>query len=107
MEIACKVQNEIFPDEDARENYIEQINNDPYRKEMDYYIVYLENVPIGVTGIYVYHEYPEDAWLGWLGILKEYRNSGLGGKVLDDTILLAKKKGYKNFRIQCHLNILN
>ena len=99
LEIACKVQNEIFPDEDARENYIEQINNDPYRKEMDYYIVYLENAPIGVTGIYVYHEYPEDAWLGWFGILKEYRNSGLGGKVLDDTILLAKKKGYKNFRI--------
>ena len=99
LEIACKVQNEIFPEEDGRQNYIEQINKDPYRKEMDYYIVYLGSNPIGVTGVYSYNEYPEDAWLGWFGILKEYRKSGFGGKVLDETIKLAKEKGYKNFRL--------
>lgn len=99
LEVACNVQNEIFPDEDARENFIEQINNDPYRKEMDYYIVYLDNTPIGVTGIYSYNEYPDDAWLGWFGILKEYRRTGFGGKVLDKTIKLAREKEYKNFRL--------
>ena len=99
LEIACKVQNKIFPEEDARQNFIEQINHDPYRKEMDYCIVYLNNIPIGVTGVYSYNEYPEDAWLGWFGILKEYRKNGLGGLVLDKTIKIAKEKGYKNFRI--------
>lgn len=99
LEIACKVQNEIFPKEDARANFIEQINRDPYRKEMDYYIVYLGSVPIGVTGIYSYHEYPNDAWLGWFGILEEYRKSGFGGKVLDMTIEMARAKGYQNFRL--------
>lgn len=64
LELACKIQNELFPEEDGRQNFIEQINNDPYRKEQDYYIVYFEEEPIGVTGIYSYHEYPESAWLG-------------------------------------------
>ena len=99
LELACKIQNEIFPEEDARENFIEQINKDPYRKEMDYYIVYAENIPIGVTGIYSYNEYPDDAWLGWFGILEAYRQKGYGGIVLDITMELARKKGYKNFRI--------
>ena len=95
LDLACEVQNKIFPEEDAMQNFIEQINKDPYRKEMDYYIVYIENTPIGVTGIYSYNEYPENAWLGWFGILKEYRNNGYGGIVLDKTIELAKKGIYK------------
>lgn len=99
LEIACKVQNEIFPEEDARQNFIEQINNDPYRKEQDYSIVYLDEEPIGVTGIYSYNEYPDDAWLGWFGILEKYRKYGYGGKVLDMTINIAKEKGYKTFRL--------
>lgn len=33
LELACKIQNEIFPDEDGRQNFIEQINKDPYRKK--------------------------------------------------------------------------
>ena len=99
LEVACKVQNEIFPEEDARENFIECINKDPYRKELDYRIVYLNDKPIGVTGIYSYHEYPDDAWLGWFGILDEYRKQGYGGLVLDKTIELAKEKGYKSFRL--------
>lgn len=99
LELACEIQNTIFPEEDARENFIEQINKDPYRKEMDYYIVFVENTPIGVTGIYAYHEYPDDAWLGWFGVLKDYRRNGYGGIILDKTIELAKQKGYKNFRL--------
>lgn len=99
LELACKIQNSIFPKENARQNFIEQINNDPYRKELDYYIVYLKNQPIGVTGVYSYNEYPNTAWLGWFGILDEYRNKGYGKITLDKTIALAKKKGYTEFRL--------
>ena len=65
LALACKIQNEIFPKENARKNYIEQLENNPYRKEIDYKIVYINNEPIGVTGIYSYNEYPSDAW-AWL-----------------------------------------
>lgn len=99
LELACKIQNEIFPDENGRENFIEQIEKDPYRKEMDYYIVYENKNPIAITGIYSYHEYPEVAWLGWFGVLAKYRNRGYGGLVLDKTIELAKQKGYTEFRL--------
>lgn len=99
LELACQIQNEIFPEENARNNYIEQINKNPYRKEMEHFIVYNNEIPIGVTGIYSYHEYPDDVWLGWFGILNEYRNRGYGGRALDKTIELAKSKEYKNFRL--------
>lgn len=99
LNLACNIQNKIFPLEDSRKNYLECINKDPYRKEMDYSIVYLEDTPIGVTGIYSYNEYPDDAWMGWFGIIEEYRDYGYGGIVLDKTIELAKQKGYSTFRL--------
>jgi RimJ/RimL family protein N-acetyltransferase len=99
LELACKIQNEIFPKEDARQNYIEQINKASYRKEIDYYIVYNGNTPIGVTGIYSYPEYSNIAWLGWFGILEKFRNNGYGSIALDKTIELAKVKGYREFRL--------
>ena len=66
---------------------------------MDYKIVYLEDEPIGITGIYSYKEYPNDAWLGWFGILSKFRNRGYGKIVLEKSIELAKSKGYKTFRL--------
>lgn len=99
LELACKIQNTIFPEENARANYIDQINKNSGKKELVYYIVFLDSIPIGVTGIYSYYEYPDDAWLGWFGILEEYRKNGYGGMVLDKTMELAKKEGYKFFRL--------
>lgn len=99
LELACQIQNEMFPLEDARENFIESINHNPYRKEMVYYIVYDNDNPVGISGIYSYHEYPNDAWLGWFGVIEKYRKKGYGSAILDETIELAKKKGYKIFRL--------
>ena len=99
LEIACRVQNEIFPEEDGRQNFIDMVEGNPFRKELDYYIAYLGETPIGVTGIYSYLEYPDDAWMGWFGVLKEYRGKGYGSEILDRTIKMAKDKGYKNFRL--------
>ena len=66
---------------------------------MSYNKVYLDQIPIGVTGIYSYHEYPETAWLGWFGMLSKYRKKGYGRMALDKTIELAKEKGYTRFRL--------
>ena len=33
LELAVSIQNRIFQDEDGRQNYIEGINKDPYRKK--------------------------------------------------------------------------
>lgn len=99
LNLASSIQNEIFPEEDGTANFVECIEKDPYRKELDFYIAYDGDIPIGVTGVYSYHEYPEDAWLGWFGILEEYRKQGYGSEVFDLTVDLAKSKGYKNLRL--------
>lgn len=99
LEIAVEVQNKIFPGEDGRQNYIEGINNDPYRKEMTNYIVYLDKTPIGAVGLYSYNEYPKSAWLSWFGVLEEYRNHGYGSLIFDFFSELAYKKGYTSIRV--------
>ena len=48
LELAVNIQNTIFPLEDGRQNYIEGITNDPYIKEMVNYIVYDNEISIGV-----------------------------------------------------------
>lgn len=99
LEIAVKIQNEIFPLENGRENYIEGITNDPYRKEMTNYIVYNGEIPIGVVGLYSYNEYPSDAWLSWYGVIDKYRNKGFGSRIFDFFEELALRKGYSSIRV--------
>lgn len=99
LELAVKIQNEIFPLENGRQNYIEGITNDPYRKEMTNYIVYNDENPIGVIGLYSYNEYPSDAWLSWFGVIAKYRNKGFGSKIFDFFLELALQKGYSSIRV--------
>lgn len=103
LELAVSIQNEIFPEEDGRQNFMEFLNKDPYRKEQIYWIVYNDEIPIGVSGLYSYHEYSSVAWLGWFGILEKYRNKSYGSKVLDMTEIEAKKRGYTSFRLYTNI----
>lgn len=99
LDLAVAIQHEIFPLEDGRQNYIEGITNDPYRKEMTNYIVYNEDAPIGVVGLYSYHEYSNDAWLSWFGVLEQYRNNGYGSSIFDFFEKISKEKGYTSIRV--------
>ncbi len=98
LDLAVEIQNNIFPLEDGRQNYIEGITNDSYRKEMVNYIVYDDKIPIGVVGLYSYNEYPDDAWLSWFGVLDKYRNKGNGSEIFDFFESLAIKK-YSSIRV--------
>lgn len=99
LDFAVKVQNTIFPDCNGRQNYIEGITNDPYRKEMINWIVFDNKEPIGVVGLYSYNEYPEDAWLSWFGVLPEKRNKGYASKMFDYFEYTARQKNYKAIRV--------
>lgn len=99
IELAVQIQNQIFPNEDGRQNYIEGITKDPYRKEMVNYIVYDNEIPVGIVGLYSYNEYPNDAWLSWFGVLEEYRNKGYGSAMFDFFEKIAKEKEYLAIRV--------
>jgi GNAT superfamily N-acetyltransferase len=48
------------------------------------YLIYLNGKIIGLCGLYSQYEKSDkkELWLGWFGILKKHRSSGIGAKVL-------------------------
>lgn len=46
LKLASNLQNEIFPDEDGTQNFIDCIEQNPYRKELDFYIAFDGQLPI-------------------------------------------------------------
>ena len=101
LDCIIKIQHEIFPKYSAKINYIESISG---ITNNEYYIVYLNNIPIGITGIYTYPIDPESAWLGWFGIREPYRCKGYGSKVIQHFEYLAKTRGFKYVRLYTDKN---
>jgi GNAT superfamily N-acetyltransferase len=112
LELAIKTQNHIFPNENGALNlkaaadakFIEEVYGKNYRKSVDFWICKDEKgEAVGITGIYAYVEYPEDAWCGWFGIVPEKQGIGYGKELFAWTIEKAKEMGFKNFRLYTDL----
>lgn len=98
IKIAARVQYEIFPNSSAYSVYKSKIAGE--RKDLYIgYIAYMEDIPVGVTGIYEIPEYSDTVWLSWFGIKKEYRKLGYGKQILDYTIEKAKTLNKKYLRL--------
>lgn len=65
----------------------------------EYYILWHEDACVGVSGIYFRKEEPDGAWLGWFGILPEYRRRGLGSMALKQFEDEAAKRGFGYVRL--------
>lgn len=59
---------------------------------------------MGITGVYYYDL--DSAWLGWFGVLPEYRNKGIGCRLLNKTIKLVSSMGFKYLRLYMILLII-
>ena len=87
----------MFPEEqyhvkDCMDAFKDSVAGNDIDRQLDYYMVEdTDGVLIGVTGIYAQNN--DEAWLGWFGILPEYRNKGIGYKVLMKTLELMKAFG--------------
>lgn len=64
-----------------------------------YYLAQVDGNYIGITGIYYYNFDIDSAWIGWYGILKDFRNKGIGNELLKATIDLAKSNKFKYLRL--------
>ena len=98
IKIAAKLQYEIFPNSSAYSNYKAKVMGEKKKLYMAY-VAYMENEPIGVTGIYEIPGYPDTVWLSWFGIKKEYRKLGYGKQVLEYTLKIAKDYNKKYLRL--------
>ena len=98
IKVAAKLQYEIFPNSSAYSVYKSKITGE--RKGLYIgYIAYMEDIPVGVTGVYEISEYSDTVWLSWFGIKKEYRKLGYGKQILDYTIEMAKTLNKKYLRL--------
>lgn len=98
IKVVAKLQYEIFPNSSAYSVYKSKITG--ARKDLYIgYIAYMEDIPVGVTGIYEIPEYSDTVWLSWFGIKKEYRKLGYGKQILDYTIEKAKTLNKKYLRL--------
>lgn len=98
IKVAAKLQYEIFPNSSAYSVYKSKITGE--RKDLYIgYIAYIEDIPVGVTGIYEISKYSDTVWLSWFGVKKEYRKLGYGKQILDYTIEMAKALNKKYLRL--------
>ena len=93
---AAQVQHTLFPECSAWENYNESVRN---LSSNEYYLLYLDEVCIGISGIYQYPSDPASAWLGWFGILPAYRRYGYGSEALGIFEQTARDRGFAYARL--------
>jgi ribosomal protein S18 acetylase RimI-like enzyme len=113
-QIAIRVQKEIFVQEDGTINILASLDRNLFNKVsgifyhddgVKYYLVYSCKQLIGITGLYYQKEISkDDAWMGWFGVLPEFRGQGFGEKILKMTLDLAKKQAYTTFRLYTDLD---
>lgn len=94
--LVTEVEMTFWPDSCAYNSYLRA-----YENGKPYWLVYQGNQVVGMSGIYAYPELgePETAWLGWFGVLDEYRGRGYGREILEKTPAIAKSRGYTKFRL--------
>ena len=98
INLATSIQHTIFPNACAYVHYKYSI--DTNYETNRYYIIRVNRIPVGVIGLYTEEEIDDESiWLGWFGILPEFRSRGIGRKSILDMIERAKKSGRKYFRL--------
>ena len=63
------------------------------------FLVYEEDNPIGVTGLYDIPEYSDTIWLSWFGVIEKYRYKGYGSQIFNDMVEKAKQYNKKFLRL--------
>lgn len=105
---AIATQKEIFPEEDGTMNILASLDRDLFMRKtglfyeddhVKYYIAYDGDEVVGITGIYYYNNDPASAWLAWFGVLPNKRRKHYGEKILEQTMKLARRKGFEIMRL--------
>ena len=103
MEFALSVQHGIFPKFDARHNYEDAVSGNT-DKNLKYYLLYSGADCVGISGYYVTKEDKESGWLGWFGILPEFRRKGYGTQALNMFFDECRENGLTHARLYTDLS---
>ncbi len=100
IDFATEFQMSLFEGECGYEHFLYTIDSN--NKYLSYYLVYLNNELVGITGIYSFEQLEEtnSLWLGWFGLDPKYRGRGLGKQMLLDTLDIVKEYAKNDDRIK-------
>lgn len=96
IKYAIKLENEIFPEYNAKNNYYDSLKDVSNSK---FFLIYDDAICVGISGLYWYKTDKDNVWLGFFGIKEEYRRLKYGNRSLKLTEEYAKKLGYKFMRL--------
>ena len=96
LDTAYDIEKTIFPEYDALKNYLDSFAEN---NKSEYYLIKEDGTFIGIIGLYFFNAYPDDAWLGWFGFLKQYRHKGYGKQALQFFENLARERGFRYARL--------
>ena len=74
-------------------------SNLPFIGSSQFFLVYKNEHPVGVTGYYSIPGHPEDIWLDWMGVLPQYRENGIGTQLVQHGFIDKAKPDVKTLRI--------
>lgn len=90
IRVASKIQYEIFSNSSAYLKYLKEIQNKTLDLPVDF-LIFENDIPIGVVGLYEISKYKDTIWLSWFGVVEDYRYKGYGSQIFEDIINEAKK----------------
>lgn len=99
LDIAFNIQKNTWPDDIDYNDLYDKATN--IKEDNCMFLVYDNNILIGLTGVDIFDEYPDTIWLDWFTVLEKFRKKGYGKKILLDTINYCKNlKKYNSFRVE-------
>lgn len=101
IRVASKIQYEIFPNSSAYLKYLKEIQNKTLDLPVDF-LIFENDIPIGVVGLYEISKYKDIIWLSWFGVVEDYRYKGYGSQIFEDIINEAKKYNKDFLRLFTH-----
>ena len=110
---AISLQKSIFPLEEGTFNILQSIDFNLFKeitnidydlKFLEYYLMYVNDKIVGISGLYQISNFNNELWLGWFGIDKKYRNNGYGERLLKYTIDKAKGMNVAVLRLYTDYN---
>lgn len=110
---AIALLNKIFPIQDEEENvgtcFRASLDYQKYKKtlkkwkipKLKYFLaINLENNQVlGTSGIYEIENDPHSAWVGWTAVEPQFRQHGIGKKLVSFTMQEAKKRDYQRIKL--------
>lgn len=92
---ALQITQELFPNRNARKDYEGAVSGE---NDYNFFLIYDGDYCIGTSGIYHIGSDYENGWVGFFGILPQFRREALGSdalRLLDET---ARDLGFRCMR---------